>query len=127
MAPERADEITLTVPRSPGFDRVAHLVLSGLAVRLNLTVESLEDLQLALDAVFDRIAPGSDDVTVRLSLRDGELETRIGPLLPALLDEIESEANDGELRVRRVLDSTVDDVHVDGEWVRLTKRVATVG
>jgi hypothetical protein len=125
--PPKADEITLTVPRSPGFDRVAHLVLGGLAVRLNLTVESLEDLQLALDAVFDRIVPGSDDVTVRLSLRDGELETRIGPLLPALLDEIESEANDGELRVRRVLDSTVDDVHVDGEWVRLTKRVATVG
>ena len=29
--------------------------------------------------------------------------------------------------MRRVLDSTVDDVHVDGEWVRLTKRVATVG
>ena len=26
--------------------------------------------------------------------------------------------------MRRVLDSTVDDVHVDGEWVRLTKRVA---
>jgi hypothetical protein len=66
-------------------------------------------------------------VTVQVSLRDGELETRIGPLLPALLDEIEYEANDGELRVRRVLDSTVDDVHVDGEWVRLTKRVATVG
>ena len=59
MPRERADEITLTVPRSPGFDGVAHLVLGGLAVRLNLTVESLEDLQLALDAVFDRIAPGS--------------------------------------------------------------------
>jgi hypothetical protein len=29
--------------------------------------------------------------------------------------------------VRRVLDSTVDDVHVDGEWVRLTKRVSRSG
>ena len=52
---------------------------------------------------------------------------RIGPLLPALLDEIEREADGGELGLRRVLDSTVDDVHVDGEWVRLTKRVTTVG
>jgi hypothetical protein len=127
MGHSKADEITLTVPRSPEFERVAHLVLGGLAVRLNLTVESLEDLQLALDAVFDRIDPGSGDVTVQLSLRDGELETRIGPLLPALLDELECEADDAELRVRRVLDSTVDDVHVDGEWVRLTKRVTTVG
>jgi len=44
-----------------------------------------------------------------------------------LLDEIEREAHGDELGVRRVLDSTVDDVHVEGEWVRLTKKVATVG
>lgn len=122
-----ADEITLTLPRAPEFQRVAHLVLGGLAVRLNLTVENLEDLQLALDAVLDRMDPNAGDVTVQMSLRDGELETRIGPLRPALLDEIEREAHGEELGVRRVLDSTVDDVHVDGEWVRLTKKVATVG
>jgi hypothetical protein len=122
-----ADEITLTLPRAPEFQRVAHLVLGGLAVRLNLTVDSLEDLQLALDAVLDRVAPNSGDVTVQLSVRNGELETRIGPLLPALLDEIERDADGEELWMRRVLDSTVDDVHVDGEWVRLTKKVATVG
>ncbi len=70
-----ADEITLTLPRAPEFQRVAHLVLGGLAVRLNLTVESLEDLQLALDAVLDRLDPATGEVTVRMSLRDGELET----------------------------------------------------
>jgi hypothetical protein len=121
------DEITLTLPRAPEFQRVARLVLGGLAVRLNLTVENLEDLQLALDAVLDRMDPNAGDVTVQMSLRDGELETRIGPLSPALLDEIEREPHGEELGVRRVLNSTVDDVHVDGEWVRLTKKVATVG
>ena len=121
------DEITLTLPRAPEFQRVAHLVLGGLAVRLNLTVENLEDLELALDAVLDRMDPTTGEVTVQMSLRDGELETRIGPLSPALLDEIEREAHGDELGVRRVLDSTVDDVHVEGEWVRLTKKVATVG
>ena len=121
-----ADEITLTLPRAPEFQRVAHLVLGGLAARLNLTVESLEDLQLALDAVLDRMDPNAGELTVQMSLRDGELETRIGPLLPTLLDEIEREADGVDLGVRRVLDSTVDDVHVDGEWVRLTKRVKTV-
>ena len=29
------DEITLTLPREPEFHRVAHLVLGGLAVRLD--------------------------------------------------------------------------------------------
>ena len=122
-----ADEIVLTLPRASEFQGVAHLVLGGLAVRLNLTIENLEDLQLALDAVLDRMDPNAGDLTVQMSVRDDELETRIGPLSAALLDEIEREADGGELGVRRVLDSTVDDVHVDGEWVRLTKRVSRSG
>lgn len=122
-----ADEIVLTLPRAPEFQRVAHLVLGGLAVRMNLTIENLEDLQLALDAVLDRMDPDADEVTVQMSLRDDELETRIGPLPAALLDELECTPESDELRVRRVLDSTVDDVHVDGEWVRLTKKVSRSG
>jgi anti-sigma regulatory factor (Ser/Thr protein kinase) len=120
------DEITLTLPREPDFHRVAHLVLGGLAVRLDLTIENLEDLQLALDAILDRTDPEAREITVRMCLHDGELETVIGPLAATLLDEIEREP-DGELGLRRVLDSTVDDVHVDGDCVRLTKRVANRG
>jgi hypothetical protein len=120
------DEITLTLPRAPDFHRVAHLVLGGLAVRLDLTIENLEDLQLALDAVLDRTDEAAGDITVRMQLRDGELETRIGPLTPRLLDEIDREPDDA-LGLRRVLDSTVEDVHVDGDWVRLTKKVAHRG
>jgi anti-sigma regulatory factor (Ser/Thr protein kinase) len=121
------DEITLTLPRAPEFQRVAHLVLGGLAARLNLTVEDLEDLQLALDAVLDSVDPDAGDVTVQMSLREGELETRVGPLLPAFLEQIEGDADGEQLGARRVLDSTVDDVRVDGEWVRLTKRMAARG
>ena len=75
MRREPADEITLTLPRAPEFQRVAHLVLGGLAARLNLTVESLEDLQLALDAVLDRMDPSAGerdgaDVVARRRARD---------------------------------------------------------
>ncbi|HEU5361773.1 MAG TPA: hypothetical protein VFU56_00470 [Gaiellaceae bacterium] len=121
-----ADEITLTIPRERDFHRVAHLVLGGLAVRLDLTIENLEDLQLALDTVLDRTDPAVGEVTVRMSLHDGELQTVVGPLTRRLLDEIESEADDG-LGIRRVLESTVEDVHVDGDWVRLTKKVVRRG
>ena len=54
------DEITLTLPRAREFHNVAHLVLAGLALRLNLTIETLEDLQIALGAVLDRV--GAVDV-----------------------------------------------------------------
>jgi len=50
----------------------------------------------------------------------------VGPLSPRLLDEIERDGGSGELGPRRVLDSTVDDVHVDGRNVRLTKKVTVV-
>ena len=121
------DEITLTLPRQPEFHRVAHLVLGGLAVRLNLTIENLEDLELALDAVLARTDPNAGDITVKMTPRDGELETIIGPLTTKVLDEIEHEGDDGALGVRRVLESTVDDIHVDGAWVRLTKKVTSRG
>ena len=121
-----ADEITLTIPRNADFHRVAHLVLGGLAVRMNLTVESLEDLQIALDSILGRSELEAGDITVRMALRDGALETSVGPVPSSVLDEIERE-QDSELSLRRVLDSTVDDVHVDGDTVRLTKKVSPGG
>lgn len=117
------DEITLTIPRDADFYRVAHLVLGGLAVRMDLTVENLEDLQIALDSLLglSELEPG--EITVRMTLRDGALEACVGPLPASVLDEIEREQDDA-LSLRRVLDSTVDDVHVDGDTVRLTKKVS---
>jgi hypothetical protein len=120
------DEITLTFPPQQDFHRVAHLVLGGLAVRMDLTIENLEDLQIALDSILDGADADGQPVTVRMSVRDGALETTIGPLPSHLLDEVERE-QDGALGLRRVLDSTVDDVLVDGETIRLTKRVAGGG
>ena len=121
------DEITLTLPREPEFHRVAHLVLGGLAVRLNLTIENREDLELALDAIRGRTDPKTGEITVRMTPRDGELETVVGPLTSKVLDEIEHEGHDGALGLRRVLESTVDDIHGDGSWVRLTKLVTSRG
>jgi hypothetical protein len=123
--PVAADEIRLTIPGSPDFHRVAHLVVGGLAVRLELTIENLEDLQLALDALLSRMDV-EEDLTVSMTVSDGELVTCIGPVPPDVLDEIERDA-DEHLGVRRVLDASVDDVHVDGEVVRLTKRVGVHG
>ena len=118
-----ADEITLTIPRQPEFRRVASFVLGGLAARLNVTIESLEDIQLALDALLARAEGLAGEVTVRMIIRDDALVTRVGPLGPRVLDELEVDA-DESLGVRRVLDSTVDDVLVDGDWAVLTKAVS---
>src|SRR6476660_222366 len=119
----QTDEITLTLPHQREFHRVAHLVLGGLALRLELTIETLEDLQLALSTILDR-ARADGDVTVSMSLKDGTLETTIRPV--DLSEELEGA--DGEtLNLRRILRAVVDDVTVDGDHVRLVKNVGHGG
>lgn len=118
------DEITLTLPHEREFHRVAHLVLGGLALRLELTIETLEDLQLALSTVLDR-AKGDGEVTVSMALIDGVLETSIGPV--DLSDELAGGEDDQRLSLRRILWTVVDDVQVEGDRVRLVKKVQRGG
>jgi hypothetical protein len=114
------DEIRLTLPRERPYHRIAHLVLGGLAVRLGLTIETLEDLQLALSTILDR-ARGNGEVTVAMSLVDGMLETSIGPV--DVSAELEGGEDDETLSLRRILWTVVDDVQVEGDRVRLLKKV----
>jgi hypothetical protein len=124
------DEISLTLPRSRPFYRVAHLVVGGLAVRLDLTFEHLEDIQLALAGLLDR--PGADgDVTVTVRVEGETIRASVGPFADeSLRGELESDAGD-ELGLRRLLDTVVDRVEVGegegGQWVELTKTVRVAG
>jgi anti-sigma regulatory factor (Ser/Thr protein kinase) len=105
------DEITLTIPRSREFLSVAHLVLGGIGIRLNLTIETLEDLQLALDAILERDRePG--EVTICVRLRPDEIETEVGPLRDGVRRELARE-REGEVGLRRILDTLVDGVEAE--------------
>jgi PAS domain-containing protein len=118
------DEISLTLPADEAFHSVAHLVLGGLAVRLDLTYEHLEDLELALDALLER-SPESHDVTLLVRVLDGELQTVVGPFT-SVRKELE-EGGDDSLNLRRILETVCDGVEIvdrdGGQWVELTKRV----
>jgi hypothetical protein len=119
-----ADVVTLQLPRDRDFRPVAHLVLGGLATRLELTYDVLDDIETALDELLERRELDAD-VTVSLRLDDDALVTTVGPFAGRVADELR-ETGDG-LGLRRVLDTVVDDVQLserDGaQWVELTKRV----
>ena len=121
------DEISLTLPGDEAFHPVAHLVLGGLAVRLDLTYENLEDLELAIDTLLEQ--SGDDqDVTVRVRVLDDELVTAVGPFT-SVRGKLQDDG-EGSLSVRRILDTVCDSVDVvdqdGGEWVELRKRTETV-
>ncbi len=119
-----ADEITLTLPAEEGFQGVAHLVLGGLAVRLDLTFETLEDLELALDGLLER-RDDEGDVTVSVTVEDDVLRASVGPFADGALDELDHEVT--PLGLRRILETVCDGFEVaerdGGQWVVLTKRV----
>ena len=117
-----SDEIRLTLPRDRALFRVAHLVVGGLAVRLDLTLENLEDLQLALAGLLDEHEAGTVTVAIRI---DGDtLTTRIGPVDGARLRNALAGGDDGEqLGLGRVLATVADDVRVVGDEIELVKAV----
>ena len=117
------DEITLTMPRERPFYGVAHLVLGGVAARADLTVEHLEEFELALDGLLDRADP-ADEVTLELRIGEGRLAAILGPFESDLGAELASEPGE-QLSLRRLLDAVVDAYDVarrdDGTWIELRK------
>jgi hypothetical protein len=121
------DEIALTLPADEAFSGVAHLVLGGLAVRLDLTVEILEDLELALDTLLDRSESAfEDEVTIQVRVGETEVQTVVGPFHDDIRKELERDGGD-VLDLPRILRTVCEGVEVTeregGQWVELTKRV----
>jgi anti-sigma regulatory factor (Ser/Thr protein kinase) len=119
------DQITLTIPRDEPFREVAHLVLGGVAARLNLTFEHIDDLETALDAVLEQ-APKEGEITVKLKIDEDAICASVGPL-PA--EAVRAElADDGEgVTLRRILDTVVDSYELDEEgWLVLRKQLTEV-
>jgi anti-sigma regulatory factor (Ser/Thr protein kinase) len=123
------DAITLTIPRDRPFYGVARLVVGGLAARLQLSYEHLEDLQVALESVLgnDAYAVG-DDVTVELAVGPEVVRMLVGPVTGAeLRADLEREGDAGGIGLSRLLRTVVEAVDVQqrdgGEWLLLEKRV----
>lgn len=122
----KGDMIKLTIPREQPFNEVAHLVIGGVAARLNLTFESIDDLETALDAVLEHASPDGE-VTVELLLDEGAIVTRVGPFQADAL-RAELDRDEDVVGLRRILDTVVDGYEVGGDgWLQMTKTTDGAG
>jgi hypothetical protein len=119
------EEIRLVIPAEEDFRPIAHLVTGGLAARLDVTFDDLDDLQLGIEALL-ALRDDTGELVLSLSADQNTLHATLGPFSPAALRE---DGQDGGLDLGRVLD-TVCDAHEieerDGAaWVELTKLIAS--
>jgi hypothetical protein len=120
------DTIRLTLPRGRSFRGVAMLVVGGLAARLDLTYENLEDLEIAVESLLQH-ARGSGEMTLELGVQEGSIAASVGPVdADAVRQELAHESS-AEVGLRRVLE-TVADRHelVEREgmsWLAIEKRL----
>jgi hypothetical protein len=117
------DRIVLTIPRD-GFEDVAQLVLAGVASRLNLTYEVIDDLGTALAALIERRGEVGN-LTVELEVGDDAVTAAIGPFRGDRL-RAELERREDGVGLRRVLETMVEGFDTqdrrDGVWVEVRKR-----
>jgi hypothetical protein len=122
------DRIVLTIPRDAGFEDVAQLVLAGVAARLNLTYEVIDDLGTALAALIERRGEVGD-LTVELEVGADTVTAAIGPFRG---DRIRAELarRDHGVGLRRVLETVVEGFGAldreDGVWIEVRKRAERV-
>jgi hypothetical protein len=120
--------VTLRIPHARPYHGVARLVVGGLAARLEVSFEDLEDIQLALESVLDEDGyAAGPDVAVEVGFGDDALELGIGPLNGERLRDDLARETDETVGLRRLLATVVRDVSIekrpDGEWLRLEKGV----
>ena len=120
-----SDEIRLVLPAQEDFHHIARLVVGGLAARLELTYEQLEDLEVALDALL-RCRDDEGDLSIALTVEGNTVRTTVGPFSAPALAGLERESE--TLGLRRILDAVVDSAELvpgdEGDWLKMTKAVA---
>jgi hypothetical protein len=126
-----AADIRLKIPHEKPYHGIARLVVGGLAARLDLSYEHLDDLQLALGTVLENEGYSqSAEVTVELHVREGGVEMAIGPLhATEVLTDLEK--NGDAVSLSRLLSTVVERVELeqraDGGWLHLEKRIPQAG
>ena len=126
-----AADIRLKIPHEKPYHGIARLVVGGVAARLDLSYEHLDDLQLALGTVLENEGYSqSAEVTVELRVREGGVEMAIGPL-HATEVRTDLEKNGEAVSLRRLLSTVVERVELeqraDGGWLHLEKRIPLAG
>jgi hypothetical protein len=119
-----AERITLTIPGEPRFIGIARLFVGGLAARLDLGYETMDDLQLALESVLLKAELGQA-VTLEAQVEGEGVSILVGPLVrdPLQPDVRQPDAIELERLLAALVAGSESTTRDDGCWLRLEVRI----
>lgn len=145
--PTTGDVVDLSVPASPAYVAVVRTATAGLAARVDITLDRIEDLRIAVDEACALLVRGPDQhepapgavLHCRFVLHEDSLTIEVrGPsaqlpehdsfawsVLCALVDGLESGHGAGPDDGSPSPDGTPTDPASDGTWLRLVVRRGT--
>jgi hypothetical protein len=116
--------ITLTVPGERRFVGIVRMFVGGLAARLGLGYEAMDDLQLAVESVFHDCAP-TGEITIEAQPDGDRLAIVVGPLARDPLGVGDGDGGGG-LELKDLLTALVAGAETftrdDRPWLRLDVR-----
>jgi hypothetical protein len=109
------DTVTLTIPQAAEYHSLFSMILGGIALRRDLSLETLDDLQLAVDSILAEEEEVSGQVSMSVDLYENGLDIRLGPLTredvrqALILGAVPPGAEDRCIDVCLILRSLVDE------------------
>jgi serine/threonine-protein kinase RsbW len=114
------DAVELRVPADPAYLAVVRTATAGLATRLNLTLDEIEDLRIAVDEACSLLLAGrahpGRTLNASFTIGNGTISVTIaGPA-----DELPEGASYSWTVLRALAGEVVTGVDRNGAWIRLT-------
>lgn len=115
--PDRRDEVVLTLPAAPEFVRLARLTCAGLATRVGMGYDEVEDLRIAVGEACSLLIGAGREGTLTLTFAIGATAVSVtvaGEFVGDAAGERDTELSD------QILAAVVDEHEVDAPNDRVT-------
>ncbi len=118
------ESVTLTVPAERGSIGIARLFVGGLAARVGLGFEAMDELQLALESVLMAVT-ARGELTLDARIESGSMSIVVGPFDRDPLDPRPQSEGIALGRMVAALAAGAESYEQDGQrWLRLVARTA---
>ena len=114
------DAVELRVPADPAYLAVVRTATAGLATRLNLTLDEIEDLRIAVDEACSLLLAGRAHPGRTLNASFSVGNGTISVIITGPVSELPEGASFSWSVLRALAGEVVTGAGADGAWIKLT-------